>query len=268
MGKKQDVLLELFRECQKRGDFGFDNDMVEAICRRVGFKNKFDVTKLDNINLLPPELRKQNYAIIHKGRGKHQFVQGIEQIYHRFEPVESETTWPYRKSLLNEYNSSEANVLSIANNQRILHHFLFGLDVEFETLDISERPKTYFPHRTKADLRYRVGEQEVQLDRVQIEIDLTIEYQGIIGVFEAKNGRPETFSIYQLYHPFLYYYKAKTEFGLGEKIREIIGVYVVRRKEQGISVLSLWAYSFDEPLDMTSIRLLRSRTYRLERKND
>lgn len=264
MGKKQDVLMELFRECQERGDWSFDNDMVEAVCRRIGFKNKFDVTKLDNVRLLPAELSAQDYAILHKGRGRHQFVKGIERVYHHFEPIQEETRWPYRKSLLNEYNSSESNVLSVANNQRILHHFLFGLDAEFERLDVSARPKTYFPHRTKADLRYRFGGEEVHLDRVQIEIDLTIEYQGVIGVFEAKNGRPETFSIYQIYHPFLYYYKAKTEFGLGERIREIIGVYVVRQKVRNVSVLSLWAYTFADPLEMTSIQLLKSHSYRLE----
>lgn len=47
MGKKQEVLIELFRKCQQRGDWSFDNDRVEAVCRRVGFKNKFDATKLD-----------------------------------------------------------------------------------------------------------------------------------------------------------------------------------------------------------------------------
>lgn len=263
MGKKQEVLLELFRLCQQRGQYVFNNDMVEAVCRRIGFKNKFNATKLDNISLLPAELRALDYAVIHKGRGQHEFTRGIEKIYHRFEPIREQIEWPYRKSLLNEYNSSESNMLSVANNQRILHHFLFGVDREFDDVDISERPKTYFPHRTKADLTYRFGTEEIRLDKIQIEIDLTIEYQGVIGIFEAKNGRPETFSVYQLYHPYLYYYKAKTESGLGEKIREIVAVYVARRKENGHSILSLWAYNFSDPLDMTSIRLHKSRAYRL-----
>jgi hypothetical protein len=48
MSKKQEVLVELLKICEQRGDYVFDNDMVEAVCKDIGFKNKFDATKLDN----------------------------------------------------------------------------------------------------------------------------------------------------------------------------------------------------------------------------
>lgn len=99
--------------------------------------------------------------------------------------------------MLNEYNDSESNILSVANNQRILHHFLFEADLEFENLDIENRPKTYFPHCTKATLHYYFDTQEITAINQQIEIDLTLEFQGIIGIFEAKNGSPSDFNIYQ-----------------------------------------------------------------------
>jgi hypothetical protein len=268
MSKKQEVLVELLKVCEQRGDYVFDNDMVESVCRDIGFKNKFDATKLDNESLLPEELRKQDYAVIHRGSGKHQFIKGIRKVYHPFEPIQEYVNWAYRKSLLNEYNSSESNILSVANNQRILHHFLFGLDREFENIDIADRPKTYFPHRTKTDLQYRFGDTVVNLDSMQIEIDLTIEYKGKIGVFEAKNGQPDSFSVYQLYHPFLYYQKAKSVQGVGDKIKEVVCVYVVRRKEGGQSVLSLWAYTFADIFDITSIRLIKSIGYKLVGQDD
>lgn len=267
MSKKQEVLVELLKICEQRGDYVFDNDMVEAVCKNIGFKNKFDATKLDNEDLLPEELRNRDYAVIHRGSGKHQFIKGIRTVYHKFEPIEQYVDWTYKKSLLNEYNSSESNILSVANNQRILHHFLFGLDTEFEKLDISERPKTYFPHRTKTNLEYRFGDTVVHLDNMQIEIDLTIEYKGIIGIFEAKNGQPNSFSVYQLYHPFLYYQKAKNVQGVGDKIKQVMCVYVVRRKEQGQSILSLWAYTFSDIYDITSIQLVKSLGYRLVGQN-
>jgi len=263
MGKKQEVLLELFRICKRRRNYIFDNDMVEAVCKDIGFKNKFDATKLDNENLLPNELRKQDYAVIHLGKGRHQFIKGIRKIYHQFESIQKTIDWQYKRSLLNEYNTSESNVLSVANNQRILHHFLFGIDKEFDTLDITERPKTYFPHRTKMDLEYHFGDSLISLDNMQIEIDLTIEYKGVIGVFEAKNGKPVSFSIYQLYHPFLYYQKAKNVEGMKGKIKDVVSVYVVRRKENKHSILSLWAYTFSDIFDITSIKLKKSVSYRL-----
>ncbi|MEY4927766.1 MAG: hypothetical protein RI894_2202 [Bacteroidota bacterium] len=172
--------------------------------------------------------------------------------------------WEYQKSLLNQFNSSESNILSVANNQRILNHFLFGQDREFEDVDIMKRPKTYFPHRTKTSFNYNVGSDiKLELTNIQIEVDLTIEWQGIIGVFEGKNGKPDSFSIYQLYHPFLYYYNANKQPTLNGKIKEIFCVYVVRENTKKGNVLKLWSYTFTDPLDITTIKLVKSTAYNL-----
>lgn len=263
MSKKQQVILELFRRCRERGDERFHNEEVRAVCQQVGFGNPFDATKIDQRAGLPPELQEADYGIIHLGRGWHRFIRGIRHIYHDFEPIPDYEDWHYRPSLLNEYNTSEANILSVANNQRILHHFLFGLDREFATVDIDKRPKTYFPHRTKMRLAYRYGAIDVSLDNIQIEIDLTIEYQGTIGVFEAKNGDHTSFAVYQLFHPFLYYHHARHDSQLAERIGEIVGVYLIRRTQQDHTLLDLRAYTFTDPLDITSIMLKKAHGYRL-----
>ena len=169
----------------------------------------------------------------------------------------------YKKSLLNQFNSSESNILSVANNQRILHNFLFGQDREFSHNDIAKRSKTYFPHRTKTSFEYSAGDVKISLENIQIEIDLTIEFDGIIGVFEGKNGTPSSFSVYQLYHPFLYYYNANATDLLDGKIKEIYGVYVARNKENDFDVLKLWCYTFANPLDITSIKFVKSVAYKL-----
>lgn len=263
-GKKHQVLTQLFEQCQLSGNYIIDNERIRRVAQDFGFGNHFDATKLDNITVLPTIMVENDMALVHLGGGKHQFVKGLETVYHRFEPIAETQDWLYTKSLLNEYDTSESNVLSVANNQRILHNFVFGQDKEFDAIDISERPKTYFPHRTQSNLRYHFGDLfYVDLARIQIEIDLTIEYKGTIAIFEAKNGKPTSFSIYQLYHPFLYYYNAKTNPAVSGKINEIVCVYVVRAKNQGVSELMLWAYTFSAPYDITSITLLKSRKYRL-----
>lgn len=185
-----------------------------------------------------------------------------------FEPIQTKIEWKYKKSLLNLYNTSESNILSIANNQRILHHFLFNQDKEFSNIDISKRPKTYFPHRTKTNLMYYFGKNKIELNNIQIEIDLTIEFKGTIGIFEAKNGRPTDFNIYQLYNPFLYYYKAKQNAKIGNKIKDIICVYLIRNKESEVNNLNLWSYSFEKPLNITSIKFIKSTCYKLINYND
>jgi len=264
MSKKSDVLLELYNICKQRNDFIFDNNLVKDVSQAIGFGNPFDATKIDNKSKLPQYFLENDIAIIHLGNGKHKFIKGVDLVYHTFEPLQEKIEWKYKKSLLNEYNSSESNILSVANNQRILHQFLFGKDTEFDDIDISQRPKTYFPHRTKTNFDYYFGKDlQVHLERIQIEIDLTIEMNGIIGVFEGKNGSPDNFAIYQIYHPFLYYYNANQFSGIQGKIKNIYGIYVVKTVENKSTFINLWKYTFDNPYDITSIKFIKSSSYQL-----
>ncbi|MCX7728086.1 MAG: hypothetical protein N2203_01315 [Bacteroidia bacterium] len=266
--KKKKVIEEIFILCKSKNHFEFTNDTVKEISKKNGFGNPFDATKIDSKEKLPDILLKENYALIHIGNGKHLFVKGIDNVFHDFEPIPEDKIidWPYQKSLLNQYNTSESNILSVANNQRILHHFLFGKDKEFDDEDVSKRPKTYFPHRTKIDITYYIGQKKIELKNVQMEIDLTIEYQGVIGIFEAKNGVPKSFSIYQLYHPFLYYYNANSAPEICGKIKSIYCVYLVRKKEKDYDALRLWKYTFQNPMKMNSISLIDCKQYNLIKK--
>ena len=261
---KSQVIEELFRICKTKRNYRFHNDLVKEVSARLGFGNPFDVTKLDNKSKLPPLLIKNDYAIVHLGNGEHMFVKKINNFYHDFEPIKMAIQWEYRKSILNQFDTSESNILSVANNQRILHHFLFGKDTELEDVDIIKRPKTYFPHRTKTSFEYTIGkEHKIKLENIQIEIDLTIEYQGVVGVFEAKNGKPDNFSVYQLYHPFLYFYNANKDKTVKGQIKRIYCVYLVREKHIDGDILKLWAYTFTCPTDITSIKLVKSAAYKL-----
>ena len=263
MNKKHQVIKDLYEICEKRDDFVFHNDLIKKICVKVGFGNPFDVTKIDDKDKLPPLLIKHDMAIIHLGSGFHQFIKGINNIYHDFEAIQHTQEWLYKKSLLNQLNSSESNILSVANNQRILHDFLFSKETELTDADIVKRSKTYFPHRTKTSFEYTINNSNIQLTNIQIEIDLTIEFDGTIGIFEAKNGKPNSFSVYQLYHPFLYYHNAKQNSVTDGKIKNIYGVYIVREKTRNNDTLKLWCYTFAKPYEMTSIKFIKSRAYQL-----
>jgi len=266
--KKSQVIEQLFKICKEKNNFVFHNDLVKDVSRKVGFGNPFDATKLDSKKILPDILFENDYAIIHLGNGFHKFIKGVDKVYHEFEPIQKQIDWKYKKSLLNQYNTSESNILSVANNQRILHHFLFGKDTEFEDIDIAKRPKTYFPHRTKTSFEYDFGKEgKVECKNIQIEVDLTIEFQGEIGIFECKNGKPDSFSIYQIYHPFLYYYNANNKTELKGKIKNIYCVYVVREKGKENDTIKLWAYTFKNPLDITTIKFIKSASYKLIKTN-
>lgn len=130
---KQTVIARLYALCREREDMTFDNNEVRAICEEVGFGNHFDVTKIDRSAALPETLRRDDVFVVHLGREgnqptRHQFVSGIANGYHTFEPIPEDCRqqWSYQPSILNNINTSESNTLSMGYNQRIIHAFLYG----------------------------------------------------------------------------------------------------------------------------------------------
>ena len=97
---------------------------------------------------------------------------------------------------------------------------------------------------------------------------MTFEDKGAITVFEAKNWIRDRndFAVYQLYHPFLHYYSLMEAGELD--VHEVNCCYAVRQQiSEGVQI-DLYLFTFDEPLDMTSIRLIRSKTYKLVKINN
>ncbi|AYJ73866.1 hypothetical protein phiLo_14 [Thermus phage phiLo] len=204
--KKQQVLEALFKECQKRGVWEFDNDLVREVASNIGFGNPFDATKVDTSDELPDIVRQQGYCVVHLGKGRHRFIPELKNWYHVFEEIDEENEtvkWRYRKSLLNDLDMGEASVLSFVYNQHILHDFLYK--------DVVASPKIYIPGRTKMSLQYKVGNTEVIADQQQMEMDLVLEYLGTVTVLEAKSSFNRDFAVYQLFHPFRFYLKQKEE---------------------------------------------------------
>ncbi|MEA3310137.1 MAG: hypothetical protein U9Q70_11595 [Chloroflexota bacterium] len=258
MGKKQQVISKLFELCKKRNDFVFDNKLVKKVCAKIGFKNPYDVTKIDNSSILPSDVREQDYFIIHLGMGTHQFVRGVHFGYHKFEPIsdDEKIRWKYRKSLLNEFDTSESNILSVANNQRILHDFLYK--------DMVASPKAYNSRRTKKSITYFVGDELIKTTNLQMEIDFTLEYHGDVTIIEAKNKYPEDFAVYQLFHPYKYYRKLKKEENVA--IKQISSCYILRGQSEEGSVLRLYKYTFADENQIGSIQLVEKAEYSLVKR--
>lgn len=252
---KKDVLTLLYRWCRYRNNFVFDNREVRRVCDKIGFGNQFDVTKLDDSSDLPPALVAEDIFVVHLGSPKrpeparHRFVRGVANGYHQFEPIPDERRfqWPYRRSILNNINTSESNILSVGYNQRIIHDFLYE--------DITASPKVYGSNRTRVRLNYRVGDDEINTFPVQVEMDLTLEYLGEITVFEAKNGNPADFNVFQLFNPYRYYLRATQS----PPVTSISCCYLLRQD----NFLRLYLYSFDNPEEPGSIRLERNAEYTL-----
>jgi len=253
--KKKAVIAKVFEICRERGTDIFDNDLVREVCKEIGFGNPFDATAFHNSAKLPDILKANDVFILHLGKGRHCFARGIDVGYHSFEDIPETRCfdWKYRKSVLNESDTSEANVLAVAANQRVIHDFLYE--------DIVAAPKIYFSRRTNATFDLGVGRERYSVSDVQMEVDLTFEYQGLVTIFEAKNGFPEDFAVYQLYNPFRYYYIMREA---GDVAVEAVSCcYVLRERTDGASVLRLYEYEFEAPENLGSLSLKKAAEYRL-----
>ena len=91
---------------------------------------------------------------------------------------------------------------------------------------------------------------------------MTVEENGVVTVFEAKNGFPKDFAVSQIYLPFLYYMKHKED---GLAISDINACYLLREKNNTGSTIRLYKYTFDDPYDMSSISLIKNAEYRIVR---
>jgi hypothetical protein len=184
-------------------------------------------------------------------------------IYHKFEPIEDNeiVDWPYRPGILDDFSFSESSILSLVNNHRIIHDFLYQ--------DFSAAPKMYNSERKNSiNFEYYTGERKITVEGLQIEIDLTLEFNGHVTVFEGKNTPPaswlENCNILQLYNPFRYYYNLRQENKL--KITKLSACYLIRRKQKENSNVRLYNYTFTDPLDLSSVKLLKKREYRLNKR--
>lgn len=258
MSKKKQVIEALFKECFSNKDMQFSNAAVKKESSKVGFRNPFDATKIDNSELLPVALLNENYFIAHLGQGDHKFVKGINNWYHKFEdiPEENKKDWTYKKSILNELDTSESNILSLVYNQRIIHDFLYD--------DIIANPKIYNSHRTKYSFSYKAGETLIQANKLQMELDMTLELNGTVTIFEAKNNFSKDFAIYQIFHPFLYYRLMNEKHNLN--IQEINCCYILKEKFDRYTKIRMYLYTFINQSIISSIKLIKCKEYNLTKK--
>ncbi len=91
--------------------------------------------------------------------------------------------------------------------------------------------------------------------RVQVEIDMTMENLGKITVFEAKNGEPIDFNVFQLFNPFRYYLEVVEDMAASD----INCCYLLRMGDR----LRLYLYRFEDSHDPGSIKLIRNAEYTL-----
>ena len=237
--------------CKSRQNFVFSNDDVKAACAEIGFGNPFDATKIDSSSGLPHALIEDDAFVVHLGRGSHQFVFGIANGYHQFEPIPDNCKyqWPLRSvGILDNFNVNERDIPYWGYNRRVIHDFLYE--------DITASPKIYLLEHTRLPLSYRIGNNDVNAAGLRIEIDMTSEHLGMITVFKAASGEARDFNVFQLFNPFRYYLRATENLS----VSSIQCCYLVRPEDDE---LRMYLYEFTNPQNPGSITLIRNAEYTL-----
>ena len=197
----------------------------------------------------------QGHFIIHLGEGIRQFMRDTSLGYRRLEAigVGESVPWRYRQSLLNEFDTSESNIISVGLNQRILHDFLYD--------DIIANPKWYGSRRTKFSGQYTIASKPISVSKLSMEIDAVLEMDNEVTIIQGKNGFPDDFAIYQLFHPYLYFEDLRESGRL--EVRRVQCCYFQRLKRAEGSILRLHLYRF-HARELSSIELVKKREYWLE----
>jgi hypothetical protein len=99
-----------------------------------------------------------------------------------------------------------------------------------------------------------------------MEMDLVLEYQGVVTVFEAKSKQkfPSDFAVYQLFHPAKFYYEKLRQAGLSAKVN---ACYILKSgggKRSPLVLVRFYLYEFRDFDRLDSIRLVRKAEYHLQ----
>jgi len=107
--------------------------------------------------------------------------------------------------------------------------------------------------------RFNVNNVELEVEKVQIEIDAGYESISEIVLVEAKVGMPTNFNIRQLYYPYRSWYKRLPH-------KRIIPVFFVYDKRY--KTYNFWQYEFADHEEYNSISLVKSKSFIIKQEQD
>ena len=199
--------------------------------------------KMDTTLDVPPIMRDNGYFILPIRNGEYVLIKGNG--YHEMEAApkveefESRIKFPLVTA---GRGMGEMQYLDYCFNTGVLEAVL-GEEPFYTTIRGRERSGSF---------GFKVGQKNLKIDGVQIEVDLGIESKQSIALVEAKIGEPGDFIIRQLFYP----YKRFLELGSSKSIKPVFFTYDPLQTSY-----NLWVYSFKDPNDYNSIELITRKSF-------
>jgi len=252
--KKRDAINEIFDNCIKKNPnsnvLKFNNDEVKEITG-PDFSNQFDATKFDSSEKLPSRLKEEGYFIVHLGKGNHAFVKGNG--FHKLEEIKDVVDWKLSKSSMDDISDSEAQSVSTAFNDKIIHDFLFD--------DKSKEILLHTARRSKLSYDMVINGEKLQTDKLQIELDGIYETADTIATVEVKNLDNGEFEIRQLFSSMKYFEQLKEDDKINKNINLRL-LFMVRERKKG-NYYKLYEYKFTDKDNPNSIELVKCKRYNI-----
>jgi hypothetical protein len=266
--RKRDTLLAIWDWVKTNSPetLEFSNPEVKHISTAQGFSNQFDVVHVDTTLKLPPLFINEDVFLVNLGHrpGRHKFVRGFKNAYRDLPPpqrLSDPSPWTYVPGLLDDIDDSEAGILSLAFNRQIFADFLFE-DRDRRDLQI------HIPRRTKVSFTYGIGDTQVTVKNLQVEVDFLVQGPELVGLAEAKFvtdlTKMPTFGVLQLYLPYRRLMDLFEEKGVSVSVRPVFALGY-RDPKVGTGI-RLYEFSFPDSRKAWPVDLVKSRDYILQHR--
>ncbi len=206
---------------------------VRILCKQDTRESRPDVFKENDLFLLP---KKNGSYYIVKGEG---YID-IPKINTEVEDYISKLDFKLESSMVGD---SEMQHLDLAYASSLVRTFMND-----NSLLLTIRGRKYTPKFT-----FKVGEQTLNVESVQTEVDAGYEGRDKIVLIEAKNSDVTNTIIRQLYYPYKQW-KQQTS-------KEVYLLFFDRDKNS--KVYNIWQFKFEDENDYNSIKLVKSGRYRI-----
>jgi len=202
---------------------------VRILCKQDSREGRPSIFVANNLFILPT--KNGHYAII-KGEGYLDIpeITSSEKLYKSKLKFRLETS---------KIGNSEMQHLDFAYAASLIRTFL-----EDDTLVLTIRGRKYTPA-----FSFKVGEQKIDVESVQTEVDAGYEGEKAIVLVEAKNNNATNVIIRQLYYPFRQW--------SSHTCKEVKLLFFEKIERY----YSIWQFSFSDPYDYNSIYLVKSAKY-------
>ena len=207
---------------------------VRILCKQDSREDRPEIFVKNNLFILP--IKNGKYVIV-QGEGYIDIpnITSEPKIYFSKLNFELETS---------KVGNSEMQHLDFAYASSLIRSF-----IEDETLVLTIRGRKYTPK-----FSFYVGENLIEVESVQTEVDAGYEGQDKIVLVEAKNSKTNNTIIRQLFYPYRQW-KSYTE-------KDIFLIFFEKRGE----MYYIWQYTFTNENDYNSIKLLKSERFLIKGK--